>query len=187
MKMDSRWILVPLLGIGAFLILTEKNHEESSPNPSAGKEAYYLKFNKDEFFKNVIATEGHFRNVEESGIDRKGFLNCCVKHLADAESHLDEAVSHSLIVENEEASDKFRELRNKTRDFRHDLQEGRISPEEGIRRVRQIRREFESFNKDYDISECEACQVHVEIIKPQGGKTVSTVHNHPKLRKIGVG
>jgi hypothetical protein len=173
--MDSRWLIFVPIGLGALLLLTERKEEEVTQNPSAGKEAYYLKFNKDEFFKNAIATEGHFRNVEESGIDRKGFLNCCVKHLADAESHLDEAVSHSLIVENEETSNKFRELRNKTREFRHELQEGKISPEEGIRRVRQIRREFEGFNKDYDISQCEACQVHEEIIKPQGGETVSTM------------
>jgi hypothetical protein len=158
-------LLIPL-GIGLLLILNKEQKEEEPPSPSAGKEEYYLKFNKDEVFKNLIATEGHFRNVEETGVDREGFLNCAVKHLADAEGHLDEAISHSLIVENEVSSKMFRELRNEVKELRGDLQLGQVSPEEGIRRVRQARRNFETFNPEYDISLCEACTVKVEVIKP---------------------
>jgi len=113
--------------------------------------------------KNLVATEEHFRNVEESGIDREGFLQCNVKHLASSESHADEAISHALIAESEESSKNFRTLRNNIRNLRYDLQGGQISPEDGIRRTRALRRSFESFNPDYDISKCEACEVHVEI------------------------
>lgn len=163
--MGSELILIPVAALGALVLLNEKQKEEPTAQP-VGKEGYYLKFNKDEIFKSYIAIEGHFRNVKEAGIDRKGFMNCAVKHSADAEGHLDEAISHSLIVENEETSDKFRKLRNNTREFRHALQTGTLSPAEGIHAVRALRHEFESFNPEYDISKCEACQVKVEIIKP---------------------
>lgn len=159
MAVDERlgWLLIPF-GIFLFWVL---NQDEGKPaeNPSKGKEKYYLEFNKDEFFKNVIATEGHFRNVKKKGIDKKGFINCCVKHLADGEGHLDEAISHSLIAETEETSTKFRQLRDKVKSFRHDLQSGKVSPEQGIKRVRKIRREFERFNPTFDISLCEACTI----------------------------
>lgn len=152
------WVLIP---IGIFLLwILDQNEDKPIENPSKGKEEYYLEFNKDEFFKNIIHTEGHFKNIKEKGVDKKGFLNCCVKHLADAEGHLDEAISHSLIVENEEASTKFRQLRDKVKSFRHNLQSGKVSPAEGIKRVRKIRREFEGFNPNFDISLCEACTIN---------------------------
>ncbi|KKM03626.1 hypothetical protein LCGC14_1772580, partial [marine sediment metagenome] len=65
---------------------------------AGSKEAYYLSFNRDEIFKNLIAGEGHFRNFNSQKEDSVGFLNCIVKHLADAEGHCDEAVSHALIA-----------------------------------------------------------------------------------------
>lgn len=157
-------ILLAPLGVLAALMLGQGGKKDGSP--SSGKEEYYLRFNKDEIFKNLIATEEHFRNVEQVGIDREGFLNCCVKHLASAEGHADEAVSHSLIADTEESSKKFRELRDEIRNLRYDLQTGTVSPESGIKGVRGIRRRFESFNPDFDISKCEACEIKVEIIKP---------------------
>ena len=158
--MDKRWLLLIPVGFIAYIVLTGKPKN----NPSEGKEKYYLKFNKDESFKNLIATEEHFRNVEND-IDEEGFLNCAVKHLASCEGHFDEAISHSLIVESKDSSDKFRDLRNDVRWLRHELQSGRVSPSEGIKHVRKIRRKFEDFNDEYDISRCEACEVKVEIIK----------------------
>lgn len=153
--------------------------------PEKGKEEYYLRFNKDEIFKNLIAAEGHFRNVfdkkrkkqeyqmainaerikegmspvseelEELG---QGFLNCVVKHLADSEGHSDEAISHSAVVEGEESSCMFRELRDDTKTFRWKVQKGVVTPFEGIKQVRQLRRTFESFNPEYDISKCKSCE-----------------------------
>ena len=142
-------------------MLTKKSEEIE--HPSTGKEKYYLRFNKAEIFKNLISAEEHFRNIELTGIDREGYLQCNVKHLASCESHADEAISHALIAESDKSSNKFRQLRNKTRDFREALQAGRVTPEEGIKQVRTLRREFESFNEEYDISLCEACEVTVEI------------------------
>lgn len=159
---DNRWLVFLLVPAGVLLLLSiiEEN-EEKKVSPSHNKEAYYLKYNKDEIFKGLLASESHFRNVEDfAGIDREGNLSCIVKHLADAESHLDEAVSHSAVCEKNK-SEKFRQLRNRVRDFRRELQENHVVAEEGIKKVRALRREFESFNPAYDISKCTACEVTV--------------------------
>jgi len=128
------------------------------------KEGYYLNFNRDEIFKNLIASEGHFRNFTNLKEDEKGFLNCIVKHLADAEGHCDEAISHALIAENEETSRSFLELRDTIRDFRRYIQSSPITRDEGIREIRKIRRRFEAFNPDYDVSKCETCGDPSEVM-----------------------
>ena len=129
------------------------------------REGYYLNFNKDEIFKALIASEGHFRNFKEIKLDKVGFLNCVVKHLADAEGHCDEAISHALIAENEEKSRRFLELRDKIRDFRKWIQSSPITRDDGIREIRKIRRRFESFNPDYDVSKCETCGDPAEVMQ----------------------
>lgn len=159
-KKHLAWILPA--GVLAFLMLPSSESEQEPIEPSEGKEGYYLQFNKDQLFENLLATEEHFRNVDLTGVDRKGFLNCAIKHLASGSSHAREATSHSLIAEGEEASRKFRELGIKIRRLQHDLQRGNIAPEQGIRRVRELRHDFEEFNDEYDISQCEACTIRVE-------------------------
>lgn len=129
------------------------------------KESYYLSFNKDEIFKNLIASEGHFRNFKSLKEDEKGFLNCIVKHLADAEGHCDEAISHALIAESEDSSRDFLELRDKIRYFRKYLQSSPITRDEGIREIRKLRRQFEGFNIDYDVSKCETCGDPAEVME----------------------
>ena len=128
------------------------------------KERYYLTFNKDEIFKSLIACEGHFRNLKSTDKDSAGFLNCIVKHLADAEGHCDEAISHSLIVDGSDSSNYFLELRDEIRSFRRWVQSSPISRDEGIIEIRKVRRQFEGFNPDYDVSKCEACGDSEEIM-----------------------
>jgi len=129
------------------------------------KESYYLIFNKDEIFKNLIASEGHFRNFKSPKEDEKGFLNCIVKHLADAEGHCDEAISHALIVEDRETSRKFLDLRDEIRTFRKWIQSSPVTRDEGISEIRKLRRQFEGFNPDYDVSKCETCGDTTEIME----------------------
>ena len=162
--MESKHLLL-LLPIGAFIyILLSKNNPGAPENPSAGKEEYYLRYNKDEIMKNLIASEGHFRNVaDDSSTIEAGFLSCVVKHLADAEGHVDEAISHAAVVEGHEASEKFRNLRDNIRELRYKVQKDVVIPYQGILDVRKIRREFESFNPEYDISTCESCIVRTTI------------------------
>jgi len=129
------------------------------------KESYYLTFNKDEVFKALIACEGHFRNLKSVDKDSAGFLNCIVKHLADAEGHCDEAISHSLIVDGKESSKNFLELRDEIRNCRKWIQSSPITRDDGIIEIRKLRRQFEGFNPDYDVSKCEACGDTAEIME----------------------
>ena len=128
------------------------------------KEAYYLNFNRDEIFKNLIASEGHFRNFINLKEDTAGYLNCIVKHLADAEGHCDEAISHALIAETKDESQYFLELRDEIRGFRRWIQSSPITRDEGIREIRKLRRRFEAFNSAYDVSKCETCGDSEEIM-----------------------
>lgn len=145
------------------------------------KEGYYLNFNRDEIFKNLIASEGHFRNFTNIKEDSSGFLNCIVKHLADAEGHCDEAISHALIAENEESSRSFLELRDTIRDFRRYVQSSPITREEGIREIRKVRRQFEVFNPGYDVSKCEACGDPAEIMEDIT-KIISDLKNNSQVK-----
>lgn len=149
--------------------MQKRRETEPTPEvkPEVGKEDYYLRFNKDEIFKNLIASEGHFRNVVEKKEEatEAGFMNCIVKHLADAEGHADEAVSHSAVVQGAEASRQYQDLRDGIKDLRWKLQESVINPFDGIREVRRLRRMFESFNPDFDISKCKACEPVETLMK----------------------
>jgi len=151
--------------------------EASNIFNGTSKEGYYLNFNRDQIFINLIASEGHFRNFTNLKEDEKGFLNCCVKHLADAESHADEAVSHALIAEDSETSRRFLELRDEIRSFRKWVQSSPITRDEGIREIRKLRRRFEGFNVDYDVSKCETCGDPAEIME-EVTKIISELKNN---------
>jgi len=118
----------------------------------------FLDYNKDNIFKNLIQSENHFRNLK-TNYD-VGFANCIVKHLLDAEGESEEAISHSLYVEPEKAG-KFRKFRDRLRKFRKKIQKEYVDPDEGIKEIRELRKEFESFNPEYDISKCESCRPEV--------------------------
>jgi len=150
------------------------------PVKASSKEAYYLSFNRDEIFKNLIASEGHFRNFNSLKEDSTGFLNCIVKHLADAEGHCDEAVSHAIIAENSETSKRFLELREEIKSLRKWVQTSPVTRDEGIREIRKLRRSFEGFNSSYDVSKCETCGDSTEIMK-EVTKILSDLKNnlHP--------
>lgn len=156
-------IIVPaglVLAVGYYLdSRSSEVHTDSHVSGNLGREPQFLRYNKDEIFKGFLSTEGHLRNVESKEKGGDGFLNCAVKHLADVESHEDEAISHSLVAENEKMSEGYRHLRDETRDLRHELQDGKVSASQGIIRVRQIRYSFEQMNPEYDVSKCSACSL----------------------------
>lgn len=132
------------------------------------KEKYYLDYNKDNIFINLIQSEDHFKYLgiyKFADPEVEGFANCIVKHLADAEGEASEAVSHSLVVEGSEPSTKFRKLKDGLRAFRKRLQTSYVSPDEGIKAIRKLRREFEGFNVEYDVSKCESCGPTTELLR----------------------
>lgn len=127
--------------------------------PPSGKEPAFLVFNKDEIFTNLLHTEGHFKKLSSGKPDTEGYMNCAVKHMADAEGHAEEAIGHSLVVNGSEMSGRFAKLHDDMLTFRHELMTGKVTPTIGIERTRQLRHDFESFNPEYDISKCTACSV----------------------------
>jgi hypothetical protein len=127
-----------------------------------GDPRFFLKYNKEEIFKNLIQAEGHLRNMRP-GLQSQD-LSCVVKHLADAEAHADEAISHAAELGDDEASRKFMELRDMLREFRRRIQEEPPSMQEAIRQIRKLRAYYESFNPEFDISKCKVCGIE-EIIK----------------------
>lgn len=122
------------------------------------KEKYFLEYNKGNLATNLIQSEVHFRNLKKSNHDDvRGHANCIVKHLLDSEGEALEATSHSLIAEDATSSHKFKELAGNIREFRKRLQAGNVSADEGIREIRRLRGQFESFNPEFDVSKCQSC------------------------------
>ncbi len=122
------------------------------------KEEAFLEFNRDEIFKNLIAAEGHLRNMAGEKYEAEHF-SCVVKHLADAESHADEAISHSLTVRGDEESKYFMALRDRIRNLRKKIQTNHLKVKDAVREVREIRRFFESFNKPFNTEACVSCEL----------------------------
>ena len=114
-------------------------------------EQYFLEYNKDNIFKNLIQCEDHLKNLSEPG-----FNQCALKHLLFTEGELEEAVTHSLVVAPEK-HDSYKALVSKVREIRKEIQKGRADPKKTSMQVRNLRRDFEKFNRDFDTAECKAC------------------------------
>jgi hypothetical protein len=119
----------------------------------------FLRYNKEEIFKALIQAEGHLRNMRPGAQSQD--LSCVVKHLADAEAHADEAISHAAELGDDELSRRFMELRDRIRELRRMIMERPPAMEEAIRRVRELRRLYEAFNPEFDVSKCRVCGVEV--------------------------
>ena len=135
-------------------VSTTETHLSSSNQ----KEANFLRFNQDGIYGNLLATEEHFRMMKAKDAD-KNFQQCDVKHLSLASNHESAALSHSVAVGDEKSAKEYAMLYDKTIDLQHDIQDGKVSPTEGIKRVREIKTEFESFNPTFDVSKCKACEI----------------------------
>ena len=121
-------------------------------------EEYFLEYNKDNIFKNLIQAEDHLKKLNEPG-----FNQCALKHLLFVEGELEEAVTHSLVVVPEK-HDKYKFLVSKVRKIRKEIQKGKADPKNTSMEVRNIRRDFEKFNKDFDTAECKACGDEIKNI-----------------------
>lgn len=141
----------------------------------APKEAEFLEYNRDEIFKNLLATEGHLRNLRAEGYSPE-YYSCIIKHLADAESHADEAISHSLVISGEEESGKYERLRDMIRSLRKRFQTSPPRVKAAIVETRRIRRFFESFNKPFDISKCISCGT------PLSGESKKPLYSSPHTK-----
>lgn len=135
------------------------------------KELAFLEYNKQNIFTNLIQAEHHLANLG-SKYDM-GFAQCVNKHLAFALGEADEAYMHSLVA-NPEHAPKYKELRAKIQSLIINFKN--MTPEEAIKEVRAVRKQFESFNEDYNTEKCEACTINItkslytnKTIKKQSG------------------
>jgi hypothetical protein len=153
-------LFIPIGGLILWYFSRDTTEEGGSnppaaANPNGKKEEQFLRYNQDKIYSNLLATEEHFRNSEGN----KDFHQCEVKHLSLASSHTGEAISHTVAVGDVADSERYRELDKKIIQLQHDVQDNKVSPSEGIQRTREIRQSFESFNTQFDVSRCKACDV----------------------------
>jgi len=128
------------------------------------KERYFLTYNISNLAKDLIQSEYHLRRMKKGAIEG-GHANCVVKHSLHEEGEAEEATSHALIVEGSEKSQKFKVLGDNIREFRKRIQKGNFDRDDAIRQVRELRSEFESFNPEFDVSQCESCGSIEDVLK----------------------
>ena len=80
-------------------------------------EQYFLSYNKENIFKNLIQAEDHLKNLDE-----EGFNQCALKHLSFAEAEADEAISHSMVFIPEK-TESFKRLKANIKKVRREVQE----------------------------------------------------------------
>jgi len=128
------------------------------------KASYFLTYNISNLAKDLIQSEYHLRRLKKGPI-QGGHANCVVKHSLHEEGEAEEATSHALIVEGSEKSHNFKVLGDNIREFRKRVQKGNLSRDDAIRQVRELRSEFESFNPEFDVSQCESCGSIEDFLK----------------------
>jgi len=121
------------------------------------KETYFLNYNKDNIFANLLQAEDHLRHLQSADNLTPGFQACVLKHLAFISGECLEAQSHSLVTLGKETSRKYAELQTKVDEIKKGVQTGKLSADEGILKVREARKLFEKINPDYDMESCQAC------------------------------
>ncbi len=131
---------------------------------SLQKEPYFLNYNKVNIATDLIQSEFHLDNLKP-GLIQGGHANCVVKHTLDAAGECKEATSHALIVEGEEKSQKFKALGDDIHSFREKLMGKKLTRSDAIRGIRKLKRKFESFNPEFDVSKCESCGSIDEILR----------------------
>ena len=157
--------IILLVGAGSAFILYILSQDDETKTAevdyhlsSSNKEQNFLRFNQDQIYSNLLAVEEHFRILESKDADQN-FNQCNVKHLSLASNHESEAISHSVVVGDKAGAKEYAKLYDKTLNLQHDIQDGKVTPTEGIERVREIKHEFESFNPTFDVSQCKACKI----------------------------
>jgi hypothetical protein len=156
-------IFIPV-GVAILYLLDGWSTPAAQPR-DVGKETQFLNYNEDEIFKNLIHAEEHLRNIEGTEVAvAKGEASCVVKHLASAEGHADEAISHSADLNrvgmtSQGTPEDFKLTRDQIHNLRTRFQSGGLTVTHAITELRDTRRQFESFNPEFDITKCKACKV----------------------------
>lgn len=163
-KVTLLWI--PIGGLLLYFLVKEDSTGQSITEArSVVKESEFLNYNKDSIFIDLLHSEDHLRNLVDKDVSvKQGEASCVIKHLADAEGHADEAISHSADLNRagilaQGTPEEFKIVRDQLHDLRGKFSEGGYTPKQAISKLRDVRRQFESFNPTFDISHCKACSV----------------------------
>lgn len=119
------------------------------------KESFFLDFNVDNIFKNLIQTEDHLRRLHGKTTD-EGHASCVTKHLLFVEGEAEEAISHSSIVSPEKI-DLFSSVARGASGVRASLNGDGV--DESIKKVRDLRKQMEVAYPEYNTSFCKACTI----------------------------
>ena len=129
--------------------------------------AQFLEYNRDGAFKNLLAAEEHLRYARPGTTGAEAA--CIIKHLAEVESHCDEAISHAAELGYDEEVELWRQLRDRARELRYRIMlHGVPRPEDAIREVRAMRQLLESFNPELSAMGCAVCGVVEERLSGGG-------------------
>lgn len=169
-QQEMNVLLIIPVGVAVLYLLdgwaTKPAEEAIGEARDVSKESEFLTYNKDSIFKNFLHAEEHLRNIEGKEVAvAKGEASCVVKHLASAEGHADEAISHAADLNRagimaQGTPQEFKMIRDELHDLRDKFQEGGYTVTQAIAELRDTRRQFESFHPEFDISKCKACEIH---------------------------
>ena len=122
---------------------------------------YFLEYNKDNIFTNLLQAEDHLKKLNTPADVE--FAQCAVKHLAMVEGEANEAVAHSLELGKPREAEVYREIERDAKKLRRKIKAG-ADPNELVLEVRRIRKKFEKLNPAYDTSQCRACGEVEEVL-----------------------
>lgn len=125
------------------------------------REIGFLKFNKDNLMKHLLAIEDHARYLKE-GMSPEHYA-CITKHFLQAEEQSDEGISHASVIEPENL-EIFKDVKNKLFEMRNKMTNN-TSPENVITAIREIRKIAEKLDPSYNTSECKVCGSVEESLK----------------------
>ena len=142
------------------------------------REEYFLKYNHDNIFVNLLQAEDHLRNLSETD-NSDGHNACIVKHLMITEVESNEAYSHA------ENPDIYYKIRSGCNELRSKLSS--IKVHEAIQEVRTIRKTAEHLDPSYNIEDCRACdKMKSAISKHLNSSTSLEKDKHLKNKPRGV-
>lgn len=127
-----------------------------------GSAEAFLKYNKDNVMKHLLAIEAHLRELEEGY--RPDHASCVIKHILQLEEQCEEGISHAAELGQDEVAKIFKRVRDEAESIRKALLEGR-PPAEIIRMVRAVRRVAEKLDPSFELEKCTTCTVDLGKVK----------------------
>jgi hypothetical protein len=117
----------------------------------------FASWNMDNILGNMLQAETHWKNIK--AYDDPNFAACINKHLLESQMELSELVAHDP-----DNADYYKDVIVEIRKLRKDNINMKLQPDEAIKRIRDIRNDFESHIPGHNVEECKSCGNADEII-----------------------